>query len=118
MSPIDPKRGEIWCVDFDPTRGQEIQKSRPAIVLSSDVVGKLNLKIVVPLTKWRAEFQNYLWHVQLLPDEMNGLEKVSSADLIQVRSVDIGRFINKIVRVSELQISELLQALAIVVEWS
>lgn len=38
-SPQSPKRGEIWQVNLDPTVGAEIQKSRPAIVISSDAVG-------------------------------------------------------------------------------
>lgn len=29
----NPKRGEIWLVQLDPTRGQEIQKTRPAVVI-------------------------------------------------------------------------------------
>ena len=28
--PSDPKRGELWLVDLEPTRGSEIQKTRPA----------------------------------------------------------------------------------------
>ena len=31
-----PKRGEIWLVNLDPTVGAEIQKTRPAIIISSD----------------------------------------------------------------------------------
>jgi mRNA-degrading endonuclease toxin of MazEF toxin-antitoxin module len=34
---IDPKRGEVWLVDLNPTRGQEIQKTRPVVVLSTNV---------------------------------------------------------------------------------
>ena len=40
-NPTVPKRGEIWLVRFDPTIGSEIRKTRPAIVLSSDAVGRL-----------------------------------------------------------------------------
>lgn len=29
-----PKRGEIWLVEFEPQRGAEIQKTRPAEILS------------------------------------------------------------------------------------
>lgn len=37
--PIDPKRGEIWRVELNPTRGAEMQKTRPVIVLSPAGVG-------------------------------------------------------------------------------
>jgi len=75
MSLNDPRRGEIWLVNFNPTSGDEIRKIRPAIVLSSDAVGVLNLKIVVPATAWRPERENLLWLVTLIPDKENGLEK-------------------------------------------
>ena len=64
-----PKRGEIWLVNLDPTVGAEIQKrlapvgfpdaksetrqTRPAIIISSDYIGKLPLKLVVPITDWK-----------------------------------------------------------------
>ncbi len=34
-TPPDPKRGEIWRIDLEPTRGDEIRKSRPAVVVSA-----------------------------------------------------------------------------------
>jgi len=40
---ISPKRGEIWLVQLDPTRGQEIQKTRPAVVISSELFALVNL---------------------------------------------------------------------------
>jgi mRNA interferase MazF len=43
-----PKRGEIWLVSLDPTIGAEIRKTHPAIIISSDYIGKLPLKLVVP----------------------------------------------------------------------
>ncbi len=51
-----PKRGEIWLVNLDPTVGAEIQKTRPAIVISSDYIGKLPLKLMVPITDWKDSF--------------------------------------------------------------
>jgi mRNA interferase MazF len=40
-----PKRGDIWLTNFDPTVGAEIKKVRPAIIVSSDGVGKLPIKM-------------------------------------------------------------------------
>jgi mRNA interferase MazF len=45
-----PKRGEIWLVDFDPAMSAEIRKVRPAVVVSLDAIGRLPLRIVVPIT--------------------------------------------------------------------
>ena len=45
------RRGEVWWVSFDPSIGGEIQKRRPAIIVSNDVSNAhLNRVQVVPLT--------------------------------------------------------------------
>ncbi len=45
------KRGEIWWVDFEPSIGGEIQKKRPAIIVSNDISNKyINRVQVVPVT--------------------------------------------------------------------
>lgn len=44
-------RGEVWWVRFETSRGGEIQKQRPAIIVSNDLSNKhLNRVQVVPLT--------------------------------------------------------------------
>ena len=45
------KRGEVWWVDFDPSIGGEIQKMRPAVIVSNNAANAhLNRIQVVPLT--------------------------------------------------------------------
>jgi mRNA interferase MazF len=48
---MHPRRGEVWWVAFDPSVGGEIQKTRPAIILSNNGANvALNRLIVVPLS--------------------------------------------------------------------
>ena len=45
------KRGEIWWVEFDPSIGSEIRKTRPAIILSNDAANRnLSRVVVIPMS--------------------------------------------------------------------
>jgi mRNA interferase MazF len=46
-----PKRSEIYVVNFDPTIGAEIKKTRPALVIQNDVSNKhSSITIVAAIT--------------------------------------------------------------------
>ena len=94
------RRGEIWLVSLDPTVGAEIQKTRPAVVVSSDAVGVLPIKLVAPITDWKDYFADNVWHVQILPEASNGLSKPSAVDALQLRGIDAQRFVHRLGRVS------------------
>jgi mRNA interferase MazF len=87
-----PRRGEIWRVSLDPTIGEELQKTRPAVILSAPVLGRANLRLIVPIIGWQSHFAVWLWMIELAPETGNGLSKASAADASQIRAVDTARF--------------------------
>jgi mRNA interferase MazF len=114
---VAPKRGEIWLVNFDPTIGTEIKKTRPAVIVSSDAVGKLPIKLVAPITDWKDYFAQNLWHILLQSDSINNLTKVSAVDVLQLRGMDTQRFIRKIGDLPEEKMNEIATTIAAVVEY-
>jgi mRNA interferase MazF len=90
------KQGEIWLINLDPTIGAEIQKTRPAIIVNDNALGKLPLRIIVPLTDWKDKYEIAPWMIKIVPDAKNNLKKVSSADCFQIRSLSEIRFVRLI----------------------
>jgi mRNA interferase MazF len=88
------QRGEVWWVNFDPSVGGEIQKQRPALILSNDAANKhLNRLQVIPLST-RVE--------RLYPSEvvvtLNGKTHKAMAD--QLTTVSKLRLSNRIGRLA------------------
>jgi mRNA interferase MazF len=110
------KRGEIWLVNLDPTIGSEIRKTRPAVIISSDLVGILPLKIVVPFTDWKDRYASAAWIVRIDPDDNNGLSKSSAADGLQVRSVSHIRLAKRLGALTPLQVAQIVQAVVNVLQ--
>jgi mRNA interferase MazF len=110
-----PKRGEIWLIDFDPSVGAEIQKVRPAVVISIDTVGRLPLRLVVPITDWKPQYAGYPWFVELPPSATNGLTKDSGADAFQTKSVSLSRFVNRLGEITPAQLDTIAKAIALCV---
>ncbi len=93
---VMPERGEIWEVRFDPSEGDEIKKSRPAVVMNVKNAGRIALHIITPITGWQPQFVRYFWMIKLDPTPTNGLTKASAADAFQVKSLSVGRFQRKL----------------------
>lgn len=110
------KRGEIWLVNLDPAIGSEIRKSRPAVIISSDLVGVLPLKVIVPFTDWKERYVKAPWMVRIDPDEGNGLVKPSAADGLQVRSVSYHRLAQRLGVLSTEQVARVVQAVVTVLQ--
>ena len=88
------KTGEIWLVNFSPSVGDEIGKTRPAVVVGNDRIAGLELRIVVPITGKKHPIRP--WHVKIRPSGTNNLTKESLVDCFQLKSVSKRRFGRKI----------------------
>jgi mRNA interferase MazF len=88
-----PKRGEIWLLDFDPTKGHEQAGTRPALVLSVDLFnsGPATLIIVCPIT---SRNRNIRSHVEIAPQD-GGLTVTSYIMAEHVRSVSRERLVRR-----------------------
>jgi mRNA interferase MazF len=107
-------RGEVWLVNLDPTQGAEIQKIRPAVIVSTDLMGKLPLRIIVPVTEWKERYASAPWMLKVDPDSNNGLEKTSSIDCFQVRSISGKRFTRRLGCLPGQQMEEIVRRIMLV----
>lgn len=108
-------RGEVWLVSFHPTVGDEIHKTRPAVIVSDDSIGMLELRVVVPVTGWQPLFERLPWMVPIEPHARNGLSKTSAADAFQVKSVSTRRLVKRLGRVAPETLDAVVAAVAVVV---
>ncbi|TAG56657.1 MAG: type II toxin-antitoxin system PemK/MazF family toxin [Cytophagales bacterium] len=105
------KQSEIWLIDLDPTKGAEIQKKRPAIIINDNKLGKLPLKIIIPITDWKDHYEIAPWMIKIEPNIKNGLSKTSSADCFQIRSLSQERLIKKLGTIDKTILDEIKEAI-------
>ncbi|MBI4670634.1 MAG: type II toxin-antitoxin system PemK/MazF family toxin [Chloroflexi bacterium] len=108
------QRSEIWLVNLDPTVGAEISKTRPALIVSDDNVGKLPLRIVAPITDWKDRYTIAPWMIRIDATAENGLSKSSAIDTFQLRSIATERFIRKLGNIADEKVNEVERGLILV----
>ena len=75
---VDPRRGEIWLVELDPTKGAEIQKTRPVVVVSSNAINGLPIRMVSPITSFQDKHLKRMWAVPIDATPSTGLANHST----------------------------------------
>jgi mRNA interferase MazF len=102
-----PKRGEIYWVSLDPTIGSEINKTRPALVVSNDIGNDISKRIIIaPVTS--AVKQIYPFEVGIIIDT-----KTCKVLLDQVRCIDKIRLRNKVMSLDRETMQQVDRALKI-----
>jgi mRNA interferase MazF len=89
---ITPRRGDVYFVDFDPTRGAELRKTRPAVIIQNDIANRWSpVTIVAAIT---SHFDEELYPTEVLIRRgEGGLQTDSVALLNQIRSIDKTRLV-------------------------
>ncbi len=89
----DPRLDEVWLVSLDPTRGAEMQKTRPCVVVSPDEMNRhLRTVIVAPMTTSERRYPTRV------PLTFRG--KPGEVALDQLRTVDRQRMLKKVGNIS------------------
>lgn len=104
------RRGEIWWVDLDPTKGKEAKKIRACLIIQNDIGNEeSNLTTVVPFLSPK----NYPFVVNVQPSELNQLDKERGLHFNQIRSVDASRLKSKLGTLESSYFSKIKRALDI-----
>jgi mRNA interferase MazF len=91
-----PRRGEIWLVEFDPSRGHEIRKTRPAVIVQNDIGNRHSPVTIVAAVTSKLSPTPYPVEVAVAPGKGNGLTLPSAIHLGQIRSVDRERLVKRL----------------------
>lgn len=103
------KRGDILLVEFDPTIGSGIKKTRPAVLVTNDDANAFaRIVVVVPLTSQKLDI---IYPHEHLIKNAKGLDKPSKANVSQLKAVDRLRIKSKLGEMSSKDLSHLEAAL-------
>jgi mRNA interferase MazF len=87
-------KNEIWLTSLDPTIGREINKARPCVIISPDVLNKYSDTVTVaPLTSTLKKYPTRI--------DCNVNGKKGQIVIDQIRSIDKSRLIKKISSINE-----------------
>ena len=99
-----PERGGVYLVELDPTRGSEIRKTRPCVVVSPDELNQhLRTVIIAPMT---TKGQPYSWRVPCRFRSKTGTVAVD-----QLRTLDRERLTQRLGALPEATVVEVLERL-------
>jgi mRNA interferase MazF len=107
-----PRRGEIYLVNFDPTVGAEIQKTRPALIIQNDIGNQYSPITIVAAISSKFDEPPYPTEVILEPEE-SGLPLRSVVVLNQIRSIDRQRLVKRVGRAEAASMDRVDQAIQI-----
>jgi mRNA interferase MazF len=107
------KQFEIWLADLNPSRGTEPGKTRPVVVVQSDLLNEVHLStLICPITT------NIKPEIEILRVHLNKtqLDKLSDVLVDQIRAIDNQRLIKKLGKLNKDQQNKLKANIKIVMD--
>ncbi len=88
--------GSIWLVNFDPSIGTEIRKTRPAMIISGTLFNQRRKVTVLPITSSNPDDKMLPIVVAIDPDQTNGLNTDSFVVCIDPMTFDKQRLVKQL----------------------
>lgn len=107
------KQYDIWLADLNPSKGTEPGKTRPVVIVQTDLLNETHLStLICPITT------NVQSEIELLRIHLkkNQLDKLSDVLVDQIRAVDNKRLLSKLGQLTKEQQSKLRDNLRIVLD--
>ena len=108
---------EIWLVNLNPSRGTEPGKTRPAVVIQTNLLNQLDhpSTLICPITSQTSKTENILRVKTGI--EGTGLEQNSEILVDQIRALDNRRFLEKLGKLTPENAIELREKLGAVMDF-
>ena len=88
--------GSIWLVNFDPSIGTEIRKTRPAMIISGTLFNQRRKVTVLPITSSSPDRRMLPIVIEISPDQTNGLNTDSFIICIDPMTFDKQRLVKQL----------------------
>ncbi len=107
------KQYDIWLADLNPSRGTEPGKTRPVVIIQTNLLNENHLStIICPITSM-VQSEVHLLRIHLKKGQ---LDKLSDVLIDQIRAIDNKRLINKVGQLNKDQIVRIKENIRIVLD--
>lgn len=110
MSAINIKRGDIYWVDWSPSRGSEQSGLRPALIIQNDIGNKYSPNTIVASITTAVPKISYPFLVPCTAKE-SGLSHPSTIDLASIMTISQNRIGDKCGQLSQSKMIEVEKAI-------
>lgn len=107
------KQFDIWLADLNPSRGTEPGKTRPVVIIQTDLLNEEHLSTIICPVTTNVKTEIELLRVHLKKDQLN---KPSDILVDQIRAIDNRRLLKKIGQLTKNQKTKLKENIKVVLD--